>query len=146
MSAIRQRTSRKDPKDMLPYDIRTIFTSCSTFWRYLYRVKPPVEFSMIKNCVNSIPYCCGKINKGETGRPLKVRLEEHQKAVVQREIEKSGMADHIWKEKGNHLPLWDEVEMIDWDEHWRLRLFKESAHTLGYTDLLSRPSIEMNTI
>ena len=26
-------------------------------------------------------------------------------------IEKSGMADHIWKEKGNHLPLWDKVEI-----------------------------------
>ena len=33
-------------------------------------------------------YSCGKIYKGETGRPLKVRLEEQ-----------SGMADHIWKEK-----------------------------------------------
>ena len=91
---------------------------------------------MIKNCVYSIPYSCGKIYKAETGRPLKVRLEEHRKAVVRGEIEKSGMADHIWKEKGNHLPLWDEVEIID----------RTAAHILGYNNLLSRPSIEMNTI
>ena len=37
------------------------------------------------------------------------------------EIEESGMADHIWKEKGNHLPLWDKVEIIDRAEHWRIR-------------------------
>ena len=96
------------------YDIRTIFTSGSTLRRYLSWVKPPTEFSMIKN---SIPCSCGKTYKGETGRPLKVRLEEHGKAVVRGEIEKSGMADHIWKEKGNHLPLRDEVEIIDRAEH-----------------------------
>ena len=60
-----------------PYDIRTIFTSGSTLQRYLFRIKPPTEFNMIKNCVYSIPCSCGKIYKGETGCPLKVRLEEH---------------------------------------------------------------------
>ena len=61
------------------------------------------------------------------------------------EIEKSGMVDHIWKEKGNHLPLWDE-EIIDRAEHWRITRLNESAHMLRYNDLLNRPSIEMNTI
>ena len=60
---------------------------------------------------------------------------------------KLGKADHIWKEKGNHLPLWDKVEIIDRAEHWRIRRLKESAHMLGYyNDLLSRSSIELNTI
>ena len=36
--------------------------------------------------------------------------------------------------------------MIDRAEHWRIRRLKESAHMLGYNDLLSRPSIELNTI
>ena len=78
-----------------PYNIRTVFTSGSTLWRYLFWVKPPTEFNMNKNCVYPIPCSCGKIYKGETGRPLKVRLEEHRKAVVRGEIEKSDMADHI---------------------------------------------------
>ena len=75
-----------------PYDIRTVFTSGSTLWRYSIRVKPPTEFNMIKN---SIPWSCGKIYKGETGHPLKVRPEELRKVVVRGEIEKLGMADHI---------------------------------------------------
>ena len=78
-----------------PYDIRTVFTSGSTLRRYLFRVKPPTEFNMIKNCVSSIPCSCGKIEQSETGRPLTVRLEEHRKAVVRGDIEKSGIADHI---------------------------------------------------
>ena len=48
--------------------------------------------------------------------------------------------------KGKPSALWDEVEIIDRDEHWRIRHLKESAHMLGYNDLLSRPSIELNTI
>ena len=65
-------------------------------------------------------------------------LEEHRKAVVRGEIEKSGVADHLWKEKGNHLPLWNEVKIIGCEEHWRIRRYKESAHMLGYSDLVSR--------
>ena len=103
---------------------------------------------MTKNWAYSIPCSCGKIYKGETGSPLKVRLEEHLKVVVRGEIEKSGMADHIGKEKekGTHLLSWDKVEIIDRAEHWRIGRLKESAHKLGYNDLLNRPSIELNTI
>ena len=105
------------------YDIKTVFTSSSTLRRYLFRPKPPTEFNMTKNCVYSIPCSCGKIYKGETGRPLKGRLEEHRKAVVRSEIEKPGMANHIWKEKWNHQPLWDKVEIIDSGglDDWRIR-------------------------
>ena len=87
-----------------------------------------MELNMIKNCVYSIPCSCSKIYKGESGRLLKVRLKEHRKAVGQGEIEKPGMVDNIWTEKGNH------------------RRLKESAHMLGYNDLLKKPTIELNTI
>ena len=86
-----------------PYSIKTIFTSRSNLRRYLFRVKLPTEFNIIKSCVYSIRYSW--VYEGERYRPLKIRLEERRKAVVWGEIEKSGMADHIWKEKGNHLPL-----------------------------------------
>ena len=86
-----------------PY-IRTVFTSCSILRRYLFRVKPLTKFNMIKNCVYSIHCSFGKIYKGETGRLLKVRLEEHRKAVVRGEIEKSGMVDHIWRKRENICP------------------------------------------
>ena len=128
------------------YDIGTVFTSDLTLWRYLFQVKPPTEFNLIKNCIYSILCSCRKIYKVEMGHPLKVRLEEHREAVVRGKIEKLGMADHIWKEKGNHLSLWDEVEIIDRAAHWRIRRLLESSHMAGYNDLLSRPSIEMNTI
>ena len=116
-----------------PYDIRTIFTSGSTLRRYLFRIKPPTEFNMTKNCVYSILCSYDKLYKGETCRSRKVRLEEHRKAVVRGEI---GYGGHIWWIKGNHLLLWDEVKIIDKEKHWRIRRLKESVHMLGYSDLL----------
>ena len=57
----------------------------------------------------------------------KSKETEHRKTVCRRGIEKSGMTDHLWKEKGTHLPLWDEVKIIDRKDHWRIRYFKEAA-------------------
>ena len=85
---------------------------------------------MTKDCVYAIPCSCGKKHKGKTGHPLKVRLQEHQKAVTHGEVEKLGMADHIWREKGDHRPLWDQVEIIDKEHNWKIRKHKESAHML----------------
>ena len=86
---------------------------------------------MTKDCVYAIPCSCGRKYKGETGRPLEVRLQEHQKAVTCGQVEKSDMTDHIWREKGDHCPLWDQVEIIDKEHHWKIRKLKESAHMLG---------------
>ena len=97
---------------------------------------------MTKNCVYSTPGSCGKVYKDKICCPLKVRLEEHWKAVIGGEIENLGIVDHIWKETGNHLPLWDKVKIIDKEEHWRIRHFKASTHMLAYSDLLNRPSID----
>ena len=102
----------------------------------------PKEFNMTKICMYSISCNCGKVYKVMTRHPLKVRLEEQWKAVCWGEIENSGIVDHIWKENGNYLPLWDEVKIIDWEEHWKIRCLKRSS----YSDLLSRPSIEVDMI
>ena len=83
--------------------------------------------------------------KGETGRPLKVRLEEHKKAVIRGETNKSGVAEHIWKEKGNHMPLWEKKQILDRESHWRVRRLKESAYMMCCDNILSRPSMAMET-
>ena len=100
---------------------------------------------MTKDCVYAIPCSCGRKYKGETGCLLKVRLQEHQKAVTRGEVEKSGVADHIWREKGDQCLLWDQVEIIDKEHHRKIHKLKESAHMLGHK-ILSQPSIEINTI
>ena len=43
-------------------------------------------------------------------------------------------------------PFWDNVKIIDSEEHWKKRRPKKASKMLGYVDLLSKPSIEMNTI
>lgn len=50
---------------------------------------------------------------------------------------KSDMFDHIWREKSSQKnPLWNEVKILEIEEHWRFKYRK--AHMLGGGDLLIR--------
>ena len=42
--------------------------------------------------------------------------DEHRKAVCCGEVEKSGMADHMYKEKGNNLPSRDKVKITNQED------------------------------
>lgn len=53
-----------------------------------------------EDCVYTILYSYGKENKGETSHLLQIRLEEHRRAVLRGDIIKSGIADHVYREKG----------------------------------------------
>lgn len=59
----------------------------------------------------------------------KIKLEKHQKAVIRGEKMK-GMADHVWREKCSHQPLFNQVKMLG-RQHWIIGCLKESAHILG---------------
>ena len=133
--------SEKIQRICSPYNIRTTFKSLTTLRRYLSWVRTPIV-----EIVYTIPCSCRRKYRREIGRPLKVRLQEYQKVVTYEEVEKSGMADHIWRENGYYRPLWDQVEIIDKEHHWKIRKLNKSAHMLGHKNLLSWPSIEINTI
>ena len=60
----------------------------------------------------------------------KIKARGTSKGSMSRRGWKSGMADHIWKEKGNHQFLWNEVNIINREEHRRIRCLKEAAHML----------------
>ena len=88
--------------------IRTVFRSTTTLRRSLTKVTPQTTKEQTKNCIYDIPCSCGRLYKGETGRPLAVRLEEHRKATIRGETLKSGVAEHAWSE-GDHRPAWHSM-------------------------------------
>lgn len=72
----------------------------------------------LQRTVFSIPCCSGEEYKGECSRVLKVRLNEHRKAVIKGATMQSGVVDHVWKEKFSHVK---NVSILDRKEHWRVR-------------------------
>lgn len=59
------------------------------------------------------------------------------------------MSDNVWREKSGHQPnvKWSKKKKIKkMKEHWRIRFLKKSPHMLGYDNLVSRPSLEIDTI
>ena len=97
---------------------------------------------MVKNCVYSISCICGEVFKIETYRSLKVRLEEHEKQYVKVKP-KSQVWLTIYGQKRETISPY-KMKLNREGRTLRLSHLKEAAHMLGYNELLSRPSIEMN--
>ena len=127
------------------YNIRTVFRSTTTLRKSLTHVRPPTPKEQTKNCIYDIPCSCGRSYKGETGRPLSVRLEEHRKATIRGETLKSGVAEHAWSE-GDHRPAWHETTIIDREPHWKIRKIKEAAHMALASNPISKPSVDISPI
>ena len=73
--------AKKIQKKCSPCDFRTIFWSCTTLQKCLFWIKPLREYKMTKNCMYSVLCSCDKVYKDKICCPLKVRQEEHQKAI-----------------------------------------------------------------
>ena len=54
------------------------------------------------------------------------------------------MADHIWTSEGEHVVLWDEVQVIEKEHSWKERKLKEAAHIAMSVECLSQPSAELS--
>ena len=127
------------------YKIRTTFRSTTTLRGQLCKVKPLSATGDTKSCIYNIPCTCGRSYTGETGRPLSVRLQEHKKATIRGETEKSGVAEHAWSE-GDHKPLWDKTSIIGREQNWKIRKIKEAAHMALDANMFSKPSIDISPI
>ena len=106
----------------------------------LVHSKDKVELEEQGELVYQIP-CknCGAEYIGETGRPLKTRLEEHRKDVdntkkekytrsgkkrLMSTINKSTPTDHLSAE--NHIIDWEGVKIVDKEPNRRIRHIKEA--------------------
>ncbi|KAJ8911898.1 hypothetical protein NQ315_012312 [Exocentrus adspersus] len=70
------------------YNVRTAFRTQDTLRANLTRIKLRNENQDPNNCIYEIPCECGKSYIGETKRPLKVSIKEHQTLIRQENPEK----------------------------------------------------------
>lgn len=70
------------------YNLNTVFFAQNTSRGYLTRTKSKTQYSN-KNCICEVQRECGLKYISETGRPLKVRLKEHQSNIKRAEMIKS---------------------------------------------------------
>jgi hypothetical protein len=87
---------------------------------------------------------CGRSYIGETDRPLTVWLYEHRHEFKVGLLEKSKLAQHAYKE--GHWDNWDEVKILEIKSNSRYRKYKELAHMVCLTNLISQPSLDISPI
>ena len=95
-----------------PLDIRVAFRPHSTLRRQLVHPKDPVPMDQRTGVVYQIPCSeCHKVYVGQSGRTLKHRLSEHQRALQKGDVAASALAEHVWS-TGHQVNL-SEAEVID---------------------------------
>ena len=62
-----------------------------------------------------IPFECGLVYIGETGRNLSLRLKEHKTNCEKAELEKSALAKHSWS--NDHRIEWNETSILVTESH-----------------------------
>ena len=115
--------SEKIDRQVRRLNIRTVFTTRTTVRRRLMRVKgkPPQED--VRGVIYSIPCECGAIYIGETGRTLKTRLAEHQRAVNTMNSN-NGIAVHVMMT--HHTIKWEGARVVSVEPHLTKRKVKEA--------------------
>ena len=74
--------------------IRTVFKSDTTLRSHLVRPKDAVEPTKQDGVVYKIPYECGKVYIGETGRSMYERIKEHDRDIRLARTQTSTVSEH----------------------------------------------------
>ena len=69
---------------------------------------------------------CDASYVGQTGRALKTRLTEHQKAVKNADFSSSALAQHAWD--NSHRIDWTSVRVLGSESRLPSRLSREAIH------------------
>ena len=90
------------------------------------RPKDPVDPRKQDGVVYKIPFKCGIVYIGETGRCMHERIKEHDRRIRLSRTQTLAVSEHA--NMTGYYQLWHEVKFIDRDPHWYCRRVKEAIH------------------
>jgi hypothetical protein len=124
------------------FNVRTIFKTTHTLHGTLMRTGSLRNGQQVKQYVYSIPYDCGGCYIGKTGRPLEVRIKEHKYNLIQDLLEKSKLAQHVYKE--DHKICWNEANVLQIGPNTTYRKYEKSTHMSLLDHPIGQPSLDIS--
>ncbi|XP_057298092.1 uncharacterized protein LOC130629018 [Hydractinia symbiolongicarpus] len=111
----------------------------------LSKPKDKINLEEQSNVVYEIP-CkdCDAVYIGETKRKFKQRVQEHMRAVRNRDVKKNEIADHSWSR--SHQFNWDEKKIIDRESRTTARKIKETINSVERNKHINSISYQLSEI
>lgn len=78
------------------------------------------------NVVYKVTCSCGLVYIGQTKQKLKKRMYQHKYNAKIKNVDHSAITEHVVLH--NHIPKWDEVEILDFEYNKKKRLVLEMIH------------------
>ena len=79
------------------FNMRTVYKSRLSLRNLLAKVKDPLQIYKQSNVIYKVPCTCDKVYISETKRRLGTRIKEHKDACMKYHMERSAIAEHVWK-------------------------------------------------
>ena len=131
-----KNTSEAIRQILAPLGIKTTFQPINTLRQLIVHPKDPVPKENKAGVVYQIPCStCPQTYIGQTGRTLGQRLKEHQRAVKDRNVTTSALAEHVCKT--GHTIDWTQTQILENNHNTSKRCLLESwmihkeTHTLN---------------
>lgn len=115
---------------MSKYSIKTIFTPSKKISQHL---RSPKDSLPLENPgVYKVDCSCGSVYIGQTKRSISQRIQEHIKAVKNRQTHKSAIAEHLLEAGPNHWIEFHKPRILSTERHYIPRLVKEAIEISKY--------------
>ena len=82
--------------------------------------------------IYEISCSCNSKYIGETGRSVVDRIKEHKAATKNCKTGTSAIANHVWESDGSHVIDWDNCRILETEDRFWHRKYKESINILKY--------------
>ena len=137
----------KITKKCLDEKVRVVYSCKNTLRKMLMHVKPKKK-PILKNCIYQIECECKAKYIGQTKRPLKIRVKEHQKALgeIQCEWNKNHNKLALHAQKMNHAVDFQNTTVIHFENKWNQRLVAESMAMIAKDNVISQSSRTIDKI
>jgi hypothetical protein len=123
--------------------LRTVFSSQDTIRSRLVNFKPR-DLKGNKDVVYEILCECRSSYIGETGRPVEIRVTEHQRSVEGNNPGVSKLAEHALNT--GHQFQWYDVRVIGRENNWKKRKIHEVAEMVSRKNVISFPSFDLDPL
>jgi hypothetical protein len=91
-----------------------------------------------------IPCECRSSYIGETGRPVEIRITEHQRSVEKNNPGVSKLAEHALNT--GHQFQWDDVRVTGREINWKKRKIHDAAEMVRRKNVISCPSFDLDLL
>jgi hypothetical protein len=129
-------TTERIARILTKHNVKTRFTCCVKTGDHLPKPKDKIP-RVLHEGVYQLQCSCGKSYTGQTGRSIKTRIREHERATEKKQFRLSAVSEHVWSEP-EHTVDFEKPKVICYESRYYPRIIREAIEITKQPDNFNR--------